>query len=224
MKYIGYHRTSTKEQHLDRGILEITEYCKKNDLPLKKIYADQKTGIDFDRPRYIVLKEDVLEPGDVLIITEVDRLGRSKDKIIEELTYFKNHNIRVMILELPTTLINLSTIDNDVAQMMINTINNMLIELYSSLAHAEYLKKKKRQTEGIEAKKLRGEWGNYGRPRKLSLEDFGKRYEDVISGVIKPFELMNELNLKVGTFYKYRNEYLIKKGLTHTHVVEYKKN
>ena len=23
----GYHRTSTKEQHLDRGIAEITKYC-----------------------------------------------------------------------------------------------------------------------------------------------------------------------------------------------------
>lgn len=27
MKRYGYHRTSTREQHLDRGIAEITAYC-----------------------------------------------------------------------------------------------------------------------------------------------------------------------------------------------------
>lgn len=27
MKRYGYHRTSTREQHLDRGIKEITAYC-----------------------------------------------------------------------------------------------------------------------------------------------------------------------------------------------------
>lgn len=30
MKYVAYHRTSTKEQHLDRGITEITKYCEDN--------------------------------------------------------------------------------------------------------------------------------------------------------------------------------------------------
>ena len=41
MKRYGYHRTSTREQHLDRK--------------------------NFNRPRYQVLKEDVLRAGDVCI-------------------------------------------------------------------------------------------------------------------------------------------------------------
>lgn len=32
MKRYGYHRTSTREQHLDRGIAEITAYCEQNQL------------------------------------------------------------------------------------------------------------------------------------------------------------------------------------------------
>ena len=32
--YYGYHRTSTKEQHLDRGITEITTFCEKNNIKL----------------------------------------------------------------------------------------------------------------------------------------------------------------------------------------------
>ena len=51
------------------------------------------------------------------------------------------------------------------ARMMLETINNMMIELYASMAQAEIEKKEKRQREGIEAKKARGEWDDYGRPK-----------------------------------------------------------
>ena len=37
----GYHRTSTKEQHLDRGIAEITKYCEEHNMKLEKVYTDQ---------------------------------------------------------------------------------------------------------------------------------------------------------------------------------------
>ena len=60
MKRYGYHRTSTREQHLGRGIKEITAYCEQNNLWLEKIFIDQQTGKNFNRPRYQVLKEDVL--------------------------------------------------------------------------------------------------------------------------------------------------------------------
>ena len=85
MKRYGYHRTSTREQHLDRGIKEITTYCEQNNLELEKIFTDQQTGKNFNRPRYQVLKEDVLRAGDELIITEVDRLGRNKQETLKEL-------------------------------------------------------------------------------------------------------------------------------------------
>lgn len=52
MKRYGYHRTSTREQHLDRGIKEITAYCEQNNLGLEKIFTDQRTGKNFNRPRY----------------------------------------------------------------------------------------------------------------------------------------------------------------------------
>lgn len=74
MKRYGYHRTSTREQHLDRGIKEITTYCEQKNLELEKIFTDQQTGKNFNRPRYQVLKEDVLRAGDELIITEVGGL------------------------------------------------------------------------------------------------------------------------------------------------------
>ena len=150
-KYVAYHRTSTKDQHLDRGITELTEYCKNNNIKLykNKVYTDQKTGKDFDRPRYQMLKEEILEQGDTLIISELDRLGRNKEATLKELQFFKENGIRVMVLELPTTLLNISDMDNSMAKMMLETINNMMIELYASMAQAEIEKKEKEDTEQV---------------------------------------------------------------------------
>ena len=61
MKYVAYHRTSTKDQHLDRGIAELTKYCADNAISLYKgkVYTDQQTGKNFNRPRYTVRRHIV---------------------------------------------------------------------------------------------------------------------------------------------------------------------
>lgn len=203
MKRYGYHRTSTREQHLDRGIAEITAYCSANNLELEKIFTDQQTGKNFNRPRYTIMKEDVLRAGDELIITEVDRLGRNKQETLRELQYYRDNGIRVKILELPTTLMDLSAMDNAMARMIMETINNMLIELYATMAQAEIEKKEKRQKEGIQAKKERGEWDDYGRPAVITVDEFAKEYASVVNGEIRPFELMKKLGMSKPTFYRY---------------------
>ena len=208
MKYVAYHRTSTREQHLDRGIAEINKFCEEVKIPLykSKVYTDQQSGKNFDRPRYQMLKDEILENGDTLIITELDRLGRNKESTLKELQFYKDNHIRVMVLELPTTLLDLSVMENSLARMMLETINNMMIELYASMAQAELEKKEKRQKEGIQAKKDRGEWSDYGRPRIMQLQDFSEKYRLVQQGEKQPFELMRELGITTPTFYRYKKQ------------------
>lgn len=208
MKYIGYHRTSTTDQHLERGVNEIQNYCKANDIVLykDKVYTDQKTGKSFNRPSYLIVKQELLEPGDALIISELDRLGRNKSDTLKELRYFKENNIRVMILEIPTTLMDYASLNNSLAELLMETINNMLIEMYATFAQAEMEKREKRQREGIQAMKDRGEWNQYGRKKKMSLEEFTKEYERVINGDIRPFALRDELGLTTPTFYRYKRQ------------------
>lgn len=198
----GYHRTSTREQHLDRGIKEITNFCKNSNLPLERIYTDQQTGKNFNRPRYQVLKEDILRAGDTLIVTELDRLGRNKQDTLKELQYLRDKEIRVMILEIPTTLQDLSTLDNSMAQMIMETINNMLIELYATMAQAEIEKKEKRQQEGIATKKARGEWGDYGRPKAQKPDNWNEVITQWHNGDITAVKAMELTGLKKTTFYK----------------------
>lgn len=206
MKTVAYHRTSTADQHLDRGIAELTKYCAEHEIQLykNKVYTDQQTGKNFNRPRYQMMKEEILENGDTLIITELDRLGRNKKATLSELRFFQDNNIRVMVLELPTTLLPIEDMENSMAKMMLETINNMMIELYASMAQAEMEKKEKRQREGIEAKKARGEWSDYGRPRVMNINEFAKQYQAVERGEKKPFELIKELGMTKATFYRYK--------------------
>jgi len=213
MKYVGYHRTSTEEQKLDRGINEITKYCDTNGIKLhrNKVYCDQQTGKDFNRPSYQLLRQEVLEEGDVLIVTEVDRLGRNKADTLKELRHFNDNNIRVCILELPTTLVDINSMGNDMAKMMMETINNMLIELYASLAEGEMHKREKRQREGYEALRASGRWEEVmGRPRALAKETFEEDYKLVLEGKLRPCELMRKHSLSRATYYRYRDDY--KKG------------
>ena len=200
--FYGYHRTSTTDQHLDRGIAELEAFCKANNIELEKIYTDQQTGKNFNRPRYQVLKEDILRSGDTLIVTELDRLGRNKQDTLKELRYFQDKGIRVMILEIPTTTQDLSKLDNSMAQMIMETINNMLIELYATMAQAEIEKKEKRQQEGIEAKKARGEWEDYGRPKAQKPSNWEEVIAQWESGEITAVKAMELTGTKKTTFYK----------------------
>ena len=80
-----------------------------------------------------------------------------------------------MFLDIPTTTLDYSTLDSNMSRLIMETVNNILIELVSMNAQAEVERKQKRVKEGIAAMKARGEWGKYGRPRKMSKEDFAEQ-------------------------------------------------
>ena len=218
MKYYAYHRTSTIDQHLDRGINSINEFCKEKSIKLDNIiYTDQCTGKNFNRPGYSNLVDNIkfqIENSEevALIVSELDRLGRNKELTLKEIRKFKDLGVRLMVLEIPSTCQDLTLLENNMAKMMMDTINNMLIEMYASFAHAEMEKRATRQSQGIEAKKARGDWDDYGRPRLLPFDKFAKEYERVLNGELKPSECIKLLGIPKPTYYRYRKEYeLIKK-------------
>jgi len=113
----------------------------------------------------------------------------------------------VMILEIPTTLIDYSTLEDSMANMIMDTVNRMLVEMYATFAHAEMIKRETRQRQGIEAMRRRGEWDKYGRPPAIDYKLFCNEYENVMEGKEKPFALMRRLGMKKATFYAYAKRY-----------------
>ena len=210
MRYYGYHRVSTMEQHLDRGLASIKEFAENNgiNLPDENIFTDKISGKTFDRPEYSLLKR-VVKPGDVIIISEIDRLGRTKSGILKELRDLNDKQVRLMVLELPTTLMDYSKLGDSLARMMMETINNMLIEMYATFAHAEMEKRMRRQREGIESMRQRGEWERYGRPQKVKKEVFLKAYDRVKKKEVSAIQCARMLGISKASYYQYVKKYVI---------------
>ena len=136
--FYGYHRVSTKEQNLDRGVDGIKLFCEKHNYPLQNIFVDKISGKTFDRPRYTVLKEDVLREGDTLVIYELDRLARNKKAICDELRYYEEHGIRVMILDIPTTTIELPEEADKMNKMVKKLLSLNQLEFGNGQVHLEH--------------------------------------------------------------------------------------
>ena len=197
MKY-GYARISTGKQKTDRQIDILEKYN------LDRIYADVVTGSKFDRPEYQKLTEEILREGDELFVKEVDRLGRNKRETLEELRKLKQKGVIIRILEIPSTL---TVLNNETEQnkLMLEMINNMLIEMYTTFAQVELEKIRTRTKEALAAKKNRGE--TLGRPRVELPKNFKKVYRQYKNRDITAVQAMKLLDLKKTTYYKLVKEY-----------------
>lgn len=140
-KYLAA-RVSTKDQNLARQL----EAAKKYGISEENVFCDKISGRRKDRPEYDRMKS-LLVPGDEVYFEELDRVGRDKSLIKEELEWFKEKGIFVRVMDVPTTLIEFPEGQSWVLEM----VNNILIEVLGTIAEQEWKKIKKRREEGIEA-------------------------------------------------------------------------
>lgn len=187
-----YARVSTTEQNLDRQI-ELFRSLGAED---RDIITDKQSGKSLDRTGYNALKNAILRAGDTLVIKSLDRLSRSKTDIKNELKYFKDNNIRLKVTDLPTTMIDLA----DEQSWVIDMINNILIEVLSSIAEQEYNTIHQRQSEGIAAAKAKGK--HLGRPKLIKPDNWDFVISEYRLSRITAKEAMTRLNLKRSSFYK----------------------
>ena len=96
-----YARVSSKEQNLDRQLAAFVSLGASE----RDIITDKESGKDLNRSGYTALKTAMLRSGDTLVVKSLDRLSRNKADIKNELQYFKEHGIRLKVLDLPTTMI-----------------------------------------------------------------------------------------------------------------------
>ena len=191
-KIYGYARVSTKDQNLDRQLIALREFG----IDDRDIIREKASGKSLNREAYQTLRNQLLREGDTLAIVALDRLSRNKLHIKQELEYYRGRNIRVMVLDMPTTLCQV----NEGQEWIIEMINAILVEVLASLAEQERVKTLTRQAEGIEAAKLQGK--HLGRPKMKIPEGWDNIYMLWKSGEITAVEAMRKSNLKKSTFYK----------------------
>ena len=197
----AYLRVSTKEQNLARQIVAVKAY--RPQLPEENIFCDKASGKNFKRKEYERLKE-LLRPGDELIVKELDRLGRNKAMTKDELLWFKENGIKVRSLNIPTTLVDLP----EGQEWVFDMVNNILIEVISSIAQEEYEKRELRQKEGIAAmpvvdgKRISAKTGKPMGRVKLEVPDFPAFLDKVACGELSVVESCKQLGISRTQWYR----------------------
>ena len=187
-----YARVSSKEQNLDRQIAAFKALGAQE----REIITDKESGKNLERTGYQALKNAILRPGDTLVVKSLDRLSRNKRDIKNELQYFKNNRIRLKIIELPTTMMELPEGQEWVFEM----VNNILIEVLGTIAERERETIHERQAEGIAAAKAKGK--KLGRPALTFPANWDEVYSSWKAGQITAKEAMERTGTKRTSFYK----------------------
>ena len=196
----GYARVSSREQNEDRQVESLTS----SGVPRNNIFTDKCSGKDTEREAYQYLKRQILRKGDTLVIKELDRLSRNKADIKRELEYFRENDIRIKILDIPTTLGDFT----DEQKWVMEMINNILIEVLGSIAEAERMKIRQRQAEGIRSAKQKGV--HMGRPKAVKPDNWDSVMEKVSKGIIRPVDAMKEMGISKSSYYHLRKLYKVK--------------
>ena len=140
MKY-GYLRVSTNTQDETRQ----REALKKYGVLEENIYLDKASGKNFiDRIEWQKLLAKAII-GDVIVIKELDRLGRNNAEIKETFILLKNKGIFLEFLDQPL----LNTINK--SQIEIELIQPIILHLLGYFAEKEREKLKLRQKEAYDS-------------------------------------------------------------------------
>ncbi len=125
--FYGYARVSTSFQSLKNQRHEIFEYAHKNNILIDKIVEVEISSNKNKNERLIDETLNKLTKGDILIVTKLDRLGRSTIEVLQIIENIKSKGIILHIIK--DRLI----IDGSVS----NSVNDMLLTLLSGFAQME---------------------------------------------------------------------------------------
>ena len=194
MKKVGYMRVSTGKQNLDRQY----EDFKNLGIEDKYIYEDKASGKNFERVGFEYMKR-ALEKGDILVISSLDRLGRNAKELKEQWEYFKNNEISVQVLDMPS--LNLDYSDEKM-QPITNLINNIIFEIFSWKSESDREQIVFRTKQGLEQARKKGR--TLGRPKVELTEEFVEIWRKWKNREIeKTVEAMKLSNTSKSTFYRF---------------------
>ena len=183
-KIIGYARVSTNEQNLNLQV----DALKKEGCIKRHIYVDKASGAKADRPGLDACLA-ALEPGAVLLVWRLDRLGRSMSHLVKLIEQRLENKIGFKsICD--------GTIDTATAS------GEVVFNIFSALAQFERRLIQERTKAGLDAARARGKKG--GRkaitandPRVVTAKEMHK------NKTINIQKICSTLNISRATFYRY---------------------
>jgi len=95
----AYIRVSTGHQNTDNQRIEIEKFCKNNGIKVDKWIDETISGTKNPKSRKLGTLMNSVETNDLIICTELSRLGRSLIMIMNILQFFLDKNVKVWTIK-----------------------------------------------------------------------------------------------------------------------------
>lgn len=151
-----YMRVSTAEQDIRRQEA-ITETARLAGYYIAGIYRDTQSGVRYDRPELLRMIED-LQPGDVVIAEQMDRLSRGPLPEAEKLVAaIKTKGARLSVPGI-VDLTDIAKGTEGVAKIVLEQNQELILKIALQLAHEDWANRRERQRQGITQAKKDGKY------------------------------------------------------------------
>ena len=180
----AYLRASTAEQDASRARGALDAFAAERSLRIAARYVEDESGAKLHRPELFRLLADC-EPGDVLLVEQVDRLSRlTSADWIKLRAEIDTKQVRIVALDLPTSW-NLATPADEFTGRMFAAVNNMMLDVLAAVARKDY--DDRRQAEGTARAKAVGLYK--GRPENkarntaiAAMLGSGRTWREIMDG------------------------------------------
>ena len=151
----AYLRASTAEQDAMRARAALDAFAAERGLRIAARYLENESGAKLHRPELFRLLADC-EPGDVLLVEQVDRLSRLTSSDWTKLrAEIDAKQVRIVALDLPTSW-SLATPGDEFTARMLAAVNGMMLDVLAAVARKDYEDRRRRQAEGTARAKVAG--------------------------------------------------------------------
>lgn len=190
----GYIRVSTTHQTLENQKIEIEKFCKKNNLKIDKWIEETVSGTKKPENRKLgkfIMRE--AKAGDIVICTELSRIGRSLIMIMNTLQYFLENDVKIW------TIKDNYRLGDDIQSKVLAFAFGLSAEIERKLIS-------ERTKIGLERAKIEGKQIGRKKGQKSSIYKLSK-YDDYIKREIllgrSKYSLAKELNVTWQTLNKH---------------------
>ena len=144
----GYLRASTQEQDARRAKADLEKFAADRGLKIATTYIEHESGAKLARPELFRLLEEA-QPGDMLLVEQVDRLSRLTASDWERLkSEIALRKLRVVALDLPTSWMMATPNSDDFTSRMFEAVNGMMLDVLAAVARKDYEDRRRRQAQG----------------------------------------------------------------------------
>ena len=183
-------RVSTDKQEYERQINELTEYCRKMNWQVEKVFANKISGaVKNEEREEIVELIEYVKSNDIcrVVCLEISRVGRNTLEALKIIQTLNENGVSLYVKNY-----NLETLDSN---GKVNPVASLICTILLEVASMERLTIKERMASGRKQyiEKCRRDGVKMGRPStyRKSDEEYKRQYQREISLIRKGLSLSN---------------------------------